>query len=96
MKLIAIAVALMLATGLAPRVSANPGNVEGCHQEQGHWVYQDGSPCRGTGEEPVTDWRGIPICANGRWTMIQGWRVTCIDRPPYIPTTMPAVLHRAQ
>jgi hypothetical protein len=53
--------------------------IEGCHWNDSSWVYDDGSLCRGTGEDPTVGSDGLPACADGRLAVPQGDRVMCIS-----------------
>jgi hypothetical protein len=69
---------LIAAIVLAP---APTQTVEGCHWNNSSWVYDDGSPCRGTGEDPTVGSDGLPACADGRLAISQGDRVMCTACP---------------
>jgi hypothetical protein len=65
--LTAIIGAVITAPVMAPEYRLADKVIEGCtwDDDEGLWEYSDGSPCRGTGEDPTTDGYGSPACAHG-------------------------------
>lgn len=62
-------------------IRLGPQIIEQCHYDNvvGQWVYDDGSLCRGTGEDPTVDSQGKPACADGRLPVLEpSGRVMCV------------------